>query len=177
MPLNVEIKARWDDHDAVRAVLRAEDARFVGTDHQIDTYFHVPHGRLKLREGTIERALIHYHRPDQAGPKRSDVHLYTPNPNGDLKAVLTAALGVRVVVDKQREIYFIDNVKVHLDAVDGLGRFVEIEAIDRDGTRAADALMEQCRHYLHRFKLPDDALVSGSYAELLLARRSSSGTP
>jgi len=174
MPLNIEIKARWDDHDAVRAVLQAEGARFVGTDHQVDTYFHVPHGRLKLREGTIECALIHYDRPDQAGPKRSDVHLYTPTPDGDLKAVLTAALGVRVVVDKRREIYFIDNVKVHLDAVDGLGRFVEIEAVDRDGTRGADALMKQCRHYMERFKLPDEALVPGSYAELLLAQRPSS---
>ena len=166
--LNVEIKARCADPEPIRQYLRAHGARFVGEDHQVDTYFHVPNGRLKLREGTIERALIHYDRPDADGPKRSDVHLYDPvgSDTADLKAALTRALGVRVVVDKRRAIYFIDNVKFHLDRVDGLGAFVEIEAIDRDGTRSPDALRAQVDHYLAAFGIAPDALVAGSYSDL-----------
>lgn len=73
--LNVEIKARCNDHEVIREYLKARDADFRGVDHQIDTYFHVPHGRLKLREGEIENFLIHYERSDQDGPKQSHVTL------------------------------------------------------------------------------------------------------
>jgi len=124
MHLNVEIKARCRHPEKIREILEGRQARFVGLDQQVDTYFHVPHGRLKLREGNIENALIHYQRSDQAGPKNSEVQLYRPGPN--LKSILSAALGVKVVVDKRRQIYFIENVKFHLDEVPPLGTFVEI---------------------------------------------------
>ena len=163
--LNVEIKARCDDLAAIRTILEAHAADFKGEDHQIDTYFRVPEGRLKLREGTIERSLIFYRRPDQAGPKSSTVVRYTPKPDPGLKEVLAAALGVWVVVDKRREIYFIDNVKFHLDRVDDLGTFVEIEAIGEDADEAE--LRVQCEHYLALFGVPDEALVEGSYSDLL----------
>lgn len=167
MPLNIEIKARCEEHGRIRRLLEARGARFVGEDHQVDTYFHVAHGRLKLREGTIEHALIQYDRADAQGPKASHVLLYTPQPGGALKALLAQALGVRVVVDKRREIFFIDNVKFHLDRVEHLGAFVEIEAIDADGTLGEDHLRAQCDHYLALFDLPAGALVSGSYSDLL----------
>lgn len=164
--LNIEIKARCEDLGAVRAHLTALGARFVGEDHQIDTYFRVERGRLKLREGTIERALIFYERREVRGLKRSDVILYHPAPSTSLPAILSQALGVRAVVDKRREIYFIDNVKFHLDRVEGLGAFVEIEAIgDADDDEAA--LRAQCAHFLERFGLPADALVAASYSDLL----------
>lgn len=169
--LNIEIKARCDDLDAIRTVLQAEDADFIGEDRQVDTYFRVPDGRLKLREGTIERSLIHYDRPDQEGPKPSDVTRYEPDAPAGLKDVLTAALGVWVVVAKRREIYFIDNVKIHLDRVDGLGTFVEIEAIGRDASADPAALRAQCETYMDRFQLTADALVADSYSDLLHRRQ------
>lgn len=170
MPFNVEIKARCDDQERIRRLLQARRARFIGEDHQIDTYFRVPHGRLKLREGNIEHHLIHYHRPDQEGPKGSDVLLYKPHPEAGLKALLTRALGVLVVVDKRREIYFIDNVKFHIDRVEGLGTFVEIEAIDEDGSIGTERLKEQCQHYLDLFDLPPVSLIAVSYSDLLLEK-------
>src|SRR5512146_1733112 len=133
--VNIEIKARCRDAERVRAVLREADARFAGTDHQVDTYFRVPHGRLKLREGNIENALIFYQRPDQKGPKRSDVLMCVTSPDSGLREVLSQSLGVRVVVDKQREMDFIGNVKFHIDQVQGFGSFVEIEAIGTDANR------------------------------------------
>ena len=162
-----EIKARCDDHEPYRRILQEAGARSVGRDHQIDTYYDVPHGRLKLRHGTIENNLIHYRRHDEAGPKRSDVHLYRVGNGRDLNALLGSALPVLVEVDKQREIFFVDNVKIHLDRVSRLGTFVEIEAIDSDGTNSAAALERQCREWMDRFGITEDRLVRRSYSDLL----------
>jgi len=186
--VNVEIKARCPDLERARATLLSLGARFVGPDHQTDTYFRVPDGRLKLREGQIENNLIFYARADQAGPKRSDVILYGTRPGSELKPLLDAALGTLVVVEKRREIYFLavadvevlgdpaaaarardrENVKVHLDTVAGLGSFVEIEAIDLDGSLGPAVLEAQCRRLMERLGIAADDLVAASYSDLLL---------
>ncbi|NRB49735.1 MAG: class IV adenylate cyclase [Saprospiraceae bacterium] len=170
MPLNVEIKARSSQIKTVRRLLENQVARFVGVDHQVDTYFKVDHGRLKLRQGNIENALIHYSRSNQAGPKKSEVLLYQSPTSANLKEVLEAALDKLVVVDKMREIYFIDNVKFHLDKVVDLGTFVEIEAIDQDGSIGEAKLQEQCNYYLQLFQIPASDLVEYSYSDLLLEK-------
>lgn len=164
--LNIEIKARCDDLDAIRRILEKHGARHVGRDHQVDTYFTVPDGRLKLREGTIETALIHYLREDEAGPKASHVALYHPRETGPLKEVLTRALGVDTVVDKERDIYFLENVKIHLDRVTGLGEFVEIEAIDMDGSRGEEQLRRQCETWMEILGIREDRLIRRSYREM-----------
>lgn len=168
--LNIEIKARCNNQDAIRGYLKEHDADFKGLDHQIDTYFNAPNGRLKLREGEIENALIHYERPNQEGPKQAQVALYTSQPGSTLKEVLTKALGIMVVVDKKREIYFIENVKFHIDTVEGLGTFMEIEAIDEDARLGKDKLNEQCQKYLTEMGIKKDDLVSVSYSDLLLQK-------
>jgi len=82
--------------------------------------------------------------------------------------LLTKALGILVVVDKQREIYFIDNVKFHIDTVKELGTFVEMEAIDENESVGKEKLLEQCQSYLDLFKIPKKDLISVSYSDLLL---------
>lgn len=165
--INSEIKARCADQAAVRQYLEEHGAEFRGTDHQIDTYFNVPEGRLKLRQGPIENNLIFYRRADTNGPKQSTIHLAPVEPDSEIGAVLTEALGARVVVDKQREIYFIDNVKFHIDTVQGLGEFVEIEAISHDGGSSAEELERQCAHYMRELGIRETDLVIGSYSDLL----------
>jgi adenylate cyclase, class 2 len=167
--LNIEIKARCPTHQTIREILHARHADFRGTDHQIDTYFKVNHGRLKLREGHIENAFIYYEREDQEGPKQSSVTLVPTTPGSPLKALLTQAMGILMVVEKQRDIYFIDNVKFHLDEVTGLGTFVEIEAIDYDGTIGSERLLAQCQTFLALFNIQPDQMVAGSYSDLLLS--------
>ncbi len=81
---------------------------------------------------------------------------------------MSKSLGVLVVVDKQREIYFIDNVKFHIDNVKGLGLFVEIEAIDKDGSIGKSKLLQQCEHYMNLFNIERKDLISISYSDLLL---------
>ncbi len=169
--LNVEIKARCSQPEKIRQLLESRNARFVGLDHQIDTYFKVPNGRLKLREGNIENNLIHYHRSNQAGPKQSSVTLYQSQPNSSLKTALTAALGVLTVVDKKRSIFFIENIKFHIDEVAGLGSFIEIEAIDLDGSIGLEKLEEQCRFYQQLFGVKAGDLVEVSYSDLLPDRQ------
>ncbi len=172
MPIqNIEIKAKSSNHAKVRAILKANGAVAHGTDHQIDTYFQVNHGRLKLREGNIENNLIHYQRANQAGPKSSEIILFKSHPESSLKSLLTAALGVLTLVDKQREIYFIDHVKFHIDTVVGLGEYVEIEVIDTTGEIDIKRLETQCKYYKELLEIKDHDLVSESYSDLIMNGR------
>lgn len=169
----VEIKARSTHHEGQRRTLLEAGADFRGTDHQIDHYFRVPEGRLKLRIGTIERSLIFYRRPDQAGPKDSSVSLTRLEDEAaatDLADTLGQALGTWVTVDKHREIYFIDNVKFHLDTVAGLGTFVEIEAIGA-APEERESLLRQVNHYRKLLAVEAEDLIEASYSDLLNARR------
>ena len=166
--LNVEIKAKCSDHNLVREILKSKFADFKGTDHQIDTYFKVNSGRVKLREGNIENFLIYYDRENKEGPKESKIILFKSDPSSTLKDILVNANGVLVVVDKKREIYFIENVKFHIDTVENLGSFIEIEAIDKDGSLGKDKLYSQCQEYMKLLSISDEDLISVSYSDLIL---------
>jgi predicted adenylyl cyclase CyaB len=166
--LNVEIKARCKTPEKIEEFLQQRKARFIGMDHQIDTYFKSGNGRLKLREGNIENSLIYYDRDNTSGPKTSKVLLYKTKPDSSLKEILTKSNGVLCVVDKKRKIFFIENVKFHIDTVKGLGRFVEIEAIDETGDIGKEKLQKQAEYYLNMFHIQQEDLVAVSYSDLLI---------
>lgn len=168
--LNVEIKAKCSDQNKVREILKSRHADYIGVDHQVDTYFKVNSGRLKLREGDIENFLIYYDRGNEEGPKESKIILFKNNPSSTLKEILTTANGILAVVDKTREIYFIGNVKFHIDSVKNLGEFVEIEAIDKDGLIGKDKLYEQCKEYTKLLDILETDLVSCSYSDLIIGK-------
>lgn len=166
--LNVEIKARTKSPDIVRMYLAGHNAKFNGTDNQTDTYFNVASGRLKLREGNIENNLIYYNRNDQAGPKSSQFNLVKVEDANGLKEVLTKSCGVKMIVKKRREIYYIDNVKFHIDEVPELGSFIEIEAGNILANKTEAELLEQCNFYLKEFGIKDEDLVAVSYSDMLM---------
>ncbi len=166
--LNIEFKASAANLDELEAKLKQENPIFIGEDLQTDTYFNVPAGRLKLREGNIENALIHYHRENIAGSKSSHILLYKHSPDKALKDILTESLGIKVVVSKKRKIYFIENVKFHFDKVQDLGTFVEVEAIDMDGTIGKEKLQEQCNQYSSLFEIKEGDFLADSYSDLLI---------
>jgi adenylate cyclase, class 2 len=168
--LNVEFKARANGLNALENKLLLLNPLFIGEDHQIDTYFNVPNGRLKLREGNIENALIFYERKNTAAAKQSDIVLYQHAPSKALKELLIKAHGVKAVVDKKRKIYFIDNVKFHFDRVEGLGEFMEVEAIDKEGSIGLDKLQGQCRHYASYFGIAQSDYLAVSYSDMILAK-------
>lgn len=190
--LSVEIKARCSNPARIRAILKAHKARLKGLDHQIDTYFCVPSGRsasrtgqgsalfaalvntpdlsgrLKLREGNIENALIYYTRDNQKNSKKCDATLFPCEKGTPLKRVLSKALGVLAVVDKMREIYFIKNAKFHIDRVKNLGSFVEIEIFDRKRNFGEVKLRKQCEFYQVLLEIQAKDLVADSYSDLML---------
>lgn len=169
MPVNIEIKARTSQAGLVRSVLKDQEATFIGTDLQTDTYFHVAHGRLKLREGNIEQNLIWYNRADEKGPKQSSFQLVDTRTVPAIKELLTAALGIKVIVAKSREIYYIGNVKFHIDQVQGLGSFVEIEAGNlQDPSLSVATLQEQCNSFMVLFGIQAEDLLDCSYSDLML---------
>mgnify|MGYP006303735749 FL=1 len=110
--------------------------------------------------------MIYYRRENVHQPKSSKVILYKNNPDSNLKQLLTTALGVYVVVDKIREIYFIENVKFHLDNVKYLGHFVEIEAIDTNGRFGPEKLQKQCEEYMKKFQIKNADLLANSYSDM-----------
>ena len=168
--LNVEIKAKCNDASFVRNYLNAAGADFRGVDEQIDTYFNVPNGRLKLREGNIENNLIYYERTNQAGPKQSHFNLVKIEDTKGLKEVLTKSNGIKVVVMKRRKIYYISNVKFHIDDVSGLGSFVEIEAGNIKINLSQEQLKEQCDFYVKEFGIKEEDLIEVSYSDMLLGK-------
>ncbi len=168
---NVEIKAKCNNQDRIRDLLRSLNADFRGTDYQTDTYFKVNHGRLKLREGTIENHLIYYNRENTPNPKISEVILFKTEPKSFIKEILKQSLGILVEVKKQREIYFKDNVKIHLDKVDLLGTFIEIEAIDFENKIGIEKLSQQCNYYIKLFELSEKDFISFSYSDMLFEKQ------
>lgn len=163
---NVEFKARVHSLAEAEHRLLSLTPVFKGVDHQVDTYFRVPHGRLKLREGNIENALIQYHREDVQGAKQSSVMLYTHQPDPALKEILTLQFGLLKVVDKLRRIYFIDHVKFHFDEVKDLGEFMEVEVINENQRFTTEELQEECNRWIDFFGISNDQFVKVSYSDM-----------
>lgn len=166
--LNIEIKARCSDPTFIRGYLLSNGAEFRGTDIQKDTYFKVPYGRLKLREGNIENNLIYYNRNNQVGPKNSQFNLVKVDDAQGLKEALLKSCGIKIIVVKVREIYYINNVKFHIDDVHELGSFVEIEAGNILVDKTETELLEQCNFYVKEFGIKEEDLIAVSYSDMLL---------
>ena len=171
MPIHIiEFKASIQNLEEAEALLQSLHPFFKGEDEQTDTYFNVHTGRLKLREGAIENALIWYERPDKAGSKQSQVLLHKHPRDQALKEILVKLHGVKVVVQKTRRIYFIENVKFHFDEVQGLGKFMEVEAIDETGELGLEKIQQQCDHYAALFNISPADYIAVSYSDMLLKK-------
>ena len=169
MPANIEIKARVRDFSALRTRAEGLSDAPVQVIPQEDTFFNVREGRLKLRVLVADRAqLIYYSRPDQSGPKRSDYHIYETGDPAGLRSVLALALGVRGVVRKTRYLYLSGQTRIHLDDVEGLGQFVELEVVLRRGQTDADG-QAIAAEVMQRLGVEDSDLLDGAYMDLLEA--------
>jgi homotetrameric cytidine deaminase len=160
---NLEIKARDAEPRRTLEAALALGAEDHGELSQRDTYFGGARGRLKLREQAPgEPELIQYRRPDEAGPRTSEFRTVPVAAAGALKEALDAAFGTLVVVDKRRRLLLWEGVRIHLDEVDGLGTFVELEAPE-DGDQQA-----KVERLTEALAIAGDDLVAGSYSDLLL---------
>lgn len=167
MAFNIEIKARVRNFDEIRRRAENLSDKPVEVIPQEDTFFNTPQGRLKLRLLSGDRGqLIYYTRPDQEGPKRSDYHISHTSDPANLKRVLELAYGIRGVVQKTRYLYLVGQTRVHLDDVEGLGQFMELEVVMREGQSDAEgqAIAEDLMVSLGVEKTD---LLEGAYMDLL----------
>jgi predicted adenylyl cyclase CyaB len=166
LPRNIEIKARIDSVEALLQVATTLTGTQPTHIAQDDSFFDVPHGRLKLRQfadGSAE--VIHYHRPDYSAAKASDYVLVPVPDPAALREALTRACGLRGRVRKQRWLFLAGQTRIHVDRVEGLGDFMELEVVlrdgqsDADGVRIADELMQA-------LGLANAPRIAGAYLDL-----------
>jgi predicted adenylyl cyclase CyaB len=169
MPRNVEIKASVPDLAAVEARARAIATSGPVEIAQDDTFFNCASGRLKLREfGDGRGELIHYTRADDAGPKPSDYIISATADPEILRETLDRALGTIGRVRKLRRLYLCDRTRIHLDQVDGLGDFAELEVVLLEGEAVEDGEAE-ARRVMQALGIEASQLVQGAYLDLLRA--------
>lgn len=170
MARNIEIKARVDDPDELAGRVSTISDGVPTRLSQDDTFFRCDDGRLKLRDfgdGTGE--LIHYRRADQDGPKSSHYEIFpTSNPD-QLRRVLQSALGTIGRVRKQRIVMMIGRTRVHLDQVEGLGSFMELEVVLAPH-ESEQAGLTEAQELMSRLAIKSDSLIAGAYLDLLEAR-------
>lgn len=169
MPRNIEIKARVESLTslATKVARIADQGPFDIV--QDDTFFHCPGGRLKLRAfSAVDGELIFYRRADQAGPKES-FYVRSPSPAPDsLREALTLAYGACGRVRKRRTLYLVGRTRVHLDDVEGLGPFLELEVVLRDGEPARSG-EDEARQLMQQLGIAATQLVEDAYVDLLSA--------
>ncbi len=170
MPTNVEIKARVPDPEAMKHRIEALADGPAETFFQEDTFFRVTTGRLKLRLVPSGRGeLIYYERDDSSGPRPSQYELARTDEPGNLLRVLALGLGVRGVVHKTRLLYRRGRTRIHLDEVEGLGSYLELEVEMGPGEEkeAGEAI---ARALMARLGISERDLVTGAYVDLLEER-------
>ena len=166
---NIEIKARCDDLADARVAALKIGAEATGILRQIDTYFRTTHGRLKLRETEAKTAeLIWYIRPDDSEARGSDYRIVPVPDPAALKAALAAAMGVRGVVKKRRELLMWHNVRIHLDTVEDLGTFIEFEAVLTDSSDESTS-RQRLHTLVDTLRVAKADRIATSYSDALLS--------
>jgi predicted adenylyl cyclase CyaB len=167
MPRNIEIKARVRDFPDLKRRAESLSDSPLEVIPQEDTFFVTSKGRLKLRVLAPDRAqLVYYERFDQDGPKRSDYFIFNTNDPENLKTALKLALGIRGVVKKTRYLYMIGQTRLHLDNVEGLGQFVELEVVLRDGQSDPEG-QAVAGDLMKKLGIESTDLIEGAYMDLL----------
>ncbi|MCK5044410.1 class IV adenylate cyclase [Candidatus Parcubacteria bacterium] len=165
--IDIEIKAVFEDHNKIRDIISQKGAKLIGVFDMEDIYFNVPHGRLKARAGDIKDILIQYNRENISTPKKSEFLVSVIQKDSNIIPSLSKALGVKVIVRKKREIWILDNIRFHIDNVEELGKFIEIEARG-ESDDDLPKLKKQIKEFLDLFNIEEDNFIKGSYSDLIL---------
>lgn len=163
---NIEIKARLHDLRATQEIIANYCPNHESIENQVDTFFKTESGRLKLRETKGKSVLIFYDREDSIEPTKSDIIISTVDDLDALKSILTKSLGIRGIVKKTRTLYLYGQTRIHLDNVEGLGDFIELEVVleeiqtIEDGNLIASDLM-------NKLNIQKGELIDVAYIDLI----------
>lgn len=165
----VELKAKVDDLDVVRKKLILLGTKYIGTFRQIDVYFEVPEGKLKLREveGSNKAELIYYKRENIAGPKKDDVFILKVQEPEVFKNTLKRLLKINAIVEKIREIYQYQGTQIHLDKVEKLGNFVEFERKTSANAQTIKKNQQILEKLMEKLGIKPKNLEKLSYSDLI----------
>lgn len=168
MARNIEIKAKINHLAEFESRAEAISGDTPTLITQSDVFFPCAHGRLKLRLlGETLGELIHYQRPDQPGPKLSDYSISITDRPQDLRATLSAALGELAVVNKLRRLYMAGRTRIHIDTVEGLGDYLELEVVLAEGESVIAGELE-ADQLMDALGIEKSDLIEGAYVDLLL---------
>lgn len=171
MPSNIEIKARASNLEQMRRLVEQLADGPPQTVFQHDVFFNVSYGRLKLRTFSEHCGeLIFYERPDCTEPKQCDYQICGTSDPRRLREVLSAALSESVVVRKKRTVFLVGQTRVHLDEVEDLGAFVELEVVLQPGQSPAEG-HEIANDLMAKLRIDEADLVPFAYADLLQRTR------
>ena len=166
MARNVEIKARVTDLAEVETQARRIATEGPSDIAQDDTFFSCARGRLKLREfSSIQGQLIYYSRPNDYGPKLSDYWISDTASPAAMRETLARALGIVGRVRKRRRLYLVERTRIHLDNVEGLGSFVELEVVLTEGEPPLQGT-EIAQQIMKSLGIGESQLVQGAYVDL-----------
>ncbi|UCH32189.1 MAG: class IV adenylate cyclase [Candidatus Bathyarchaeota archaeon] len=165
----VELKAKVDDLEEMRMKLMEDKAKYIGTFHQIDIYYEVPQGRLKLRElvGRKDAELIYYERENLAKPKKSTVFILAIPQSKAFKQILKRIVSIKAVVEKAREIFIYKGVQVHLDKVKDLGSFIELEYLTSENSEQQKKDFARLNQLRSQLGITARCLERFSYSDLI----------
>ena len=158
-PYTIEFKARCENPERIKQILKTVDAQYQGCNNETDSYLKNNGHILKLRESGNIVTIFKYTEETTAGKLCRQVC------NPLMKDLLIQTIGLDKVVTKRREIYIIDNVKINIDQVEGLGNFVEIEAESDDENR--DATIQTCKFYLSLMGIKQRDIIPFSYGDIM----------
>jgi adenylate cyclase class IV len=170
MPQNVEIKARANDFEVQALLAEKMSDSPPETLIQLDTFFKVEHGRLKLREFPDSPAqLIFYQRSDVSGPKLSDYQITESQDPEGLKRILSDAYTIIATVTKTRRLMINGRTRIHIDKVEGLGNFIELEVVLCEGESIADGQSE-AKQLMDSLQIREQDLLAQAYVDLILSK-------
>jgi len=169
MARNTEIKSRLHSLEAVIKQISRMESSEPAVLNQEDTFFNIPDGRLKWRSMDQHSELIFYKRPDTSGPSISQYKRVETTGQPELKQMLQESLGVKGIVKKKRRLFIVGQTRIHLDEVEGLGNFLELEVVlqEHQNNAEGEAIIKDL---MMQLKIDHKDLIKSAYIDLLLLR-------
>ncbi|OVE81591.1 hypothetical protein BVY03_03040 [bacterium K02(2017)] len=167
MKQNIEIKAIVNNTTQLEQNILEYSSGLKEILEQTDTFFNTNNGRLKLREFSNQEAqLIYYKRQNQEGPKSSSYAIHQVSDAAGLKECLNLSYGIKGIIKKTRRLYFNDQTRIHLDKVEGLGDFIELEVV-LEANQTFDFGESIAQELMQKLKIKPDQLIDCAYIDLL----------